>query len=83
MNLRHSKVLLENVKEIKIPGSGAGRRYFIGEINSKSEGKHSIVLALADMGNNSAAIRAMLLLQHFKSVESIIMVGIAGGAPNL
>jgi nucleoside phosphorylase len=77
------KVLLENRKEIKVQGTGAGRRYILGEISSKSKGKHFVVLALADMGNNTAAIRATLLLEHFKSVKSIIMVGIAGGVPNV
>jgi nucleoside phosphorylase len=34
------------------------------------------------MGNNVAAARGTLLLQHFPSVEAIVMVGIAGGVPN-
>ena len=34
------------------------------------------------MGNNIAATRATLLLEHFPTVTSIIMVGIAGGVPN-
>jgi nucleoside phosphorylase len=40
-----------------------------------------VALALADQGNNIAAARATLLLEHFSSVDSIIMVGIAGAVP--
>jgi nucleoside phosphorylase len=37
---------------------------------------------LPDMANNMASIAASLLLERFSSVETIIMTGIAGGAPN-
>lgn len=77
------KLMLENPKKISIPGSGAGRRYLIGEIPSSNGGKHYVALAIvADMGNNMAATRVTLLLEHFPNLESIIMVGIAGGVPN-
>ncbi len=76
-------VLLENKNDkYKIPGSGAGRRYCLGEILSEKGNKHNLVLATAGMGNNIAATRASLLLEHFPNVKSIIMVGIAGGVPN-
>lgn len=76
-------ILLENKNEkYKIPGSGAGRRYCLGEILSEDGNKHNLVLATAGMGNNIAATRASLLLEHFPNVKSIIMVGIAGGVPN-
>lgn len=75
------KMLLENQSKYRVPGRGAGRRYLLGEIPADGSGKHSLVLSLADMGNNIAANRATLLLEHFPTVESIIMVGIAGGIP--
>jgi nucleoside phosphorylase len=75
-------VLLENKSDkYKIPGSGAGRRYCLGEIPSEEGKKYNLVLANAGMGNNIAAARASLLLEHFPNVKSIIMVGIAGGVP--
>ena len=74
--------ILENVEKISFPGQGAGRRYLIGEVCTSNEEKHTVVLCLASMGNNIAAIRASLLLNHFPQLESIIMVGIAGGIPN-
>jgi nucleoside phosphorylase len=41
-----------------------------------------VVLALAvNMGNNKAAICASNLIHDFPTVETIIMVGIAGGVP--
>ncbi|AKB36458.1 hypothetical protein MSSAC_1868 [Methanosarcina siciliae C2J] len=76
-------ILLENKNnKYKIPGYGAGRRYCLGEISSEEGKKHNLVLSTAGMGNNIAATRASLLLEHFPNVKSIIMVGIAGGVPN-
>jgi nucleoside phosphorylase len=76
------KAALAGFEEESSIGNGAGRRYGIGEIKSLHGGKHNIALGLATgMGNNNAAIRATLLLNHFPSVDVIIMVGIAGGVP--
>ena len=75
------KILLENTASFKVPGQGAGRRYCLGKIPSNEGEYHSIVLALADMGNIIAALRASLMLEHFPNVTSIIMTGIAGGIP--
>ena len=74
--------ILENTKNISFPGQGAGRRYLIGELSKSDEEKHTVVLCLASMGNNIAAIRTSLLLNHFSDLQSIIMVGIAGGIPH-
>jgi len=76
------KILLENTGSFKVSGQGAGRRYCLGKIPSNDGEYHSVVLALADMGNNIAALRASLLLEHFPNVTSIIMTGIAGGVPH-
>lgn len=75
-------VMLQNPVEKNFPGSGAGRRFLVGDIPARS-GKHRVVLLLLpDMGNNPAAIGATLLHNYFPTVDSIIMVGIAGGVPN-
>jgi nucleoside phosphorylase/tetratricopeptide (TPR) repeat protein len=77
------KVLLESPRPIFVPGRGAGRQYLYGELPAPNGGKHSIVLALPpDTGNNLASARAALLLNHFPSVHTIIMSGIAGGVPH-
>ena len=76
------KILLENTESFKVPGQGAGRTYCLGKIPSKDGECHSVVLTLADMGTNIAALRASLLLEHFPNVTSTIMTGIAGGVPN-
>lgn len=73
--------LLEGSKELVVPGRGAGRRYLLGQILSSTNGNHHVALSLADAGNNIAASRATLLLEHFPNIEYIIMVGIAGGIP--
>ena len=75
------KVLLENPIDSVIPGTSAGRRYLVGNVPATNDGKHTIALSLADMGNNIAGTRATLLLEHFPSINFIIMVGIAGGVP--
>jgi nucleoside phosphorylase len=64
-----------------VPGAGAGRRYWLAKVGMNGRA-HEIVIAQADMGNNLAGIRASLLLNHFPSIESIVMCGIAGGIPS-
>lgn len=76
------RAFLESPTEVHIPGQGAGRHYYIGEIPARDGGRHTVVLCRSGMGNNSAAIRATLLFQHFQTIQSVIMVGIAGGVPN-
>jgi nucleoside phosphorylase/tetratricopeptide (TPR) repeat protein len=76
------EAMLENPRQIFMPGSGAGRHYCLGKIPSSNGSAHLVVLTLSKVGNNMAANRATLLLQHFPNVKSIIMVGIAGGIPN-
>ncbi|NES21332.1 MAG: hypothetical protein F6K41_20970 [Symploca sp. SIO3E6] len=75
------KQILENTKNISFPGQGGSRQYLLGDVPTHDEGKHTVALCLAAMGNNMAAIRASVLLKHFPDLESIIMVGIAGGIP--
>ncbi len=76
-------ILLKNKNDkYKVPGFGAGRRYCLGEILTEEGNKHNLVLVIVGMGNNIAATRASLLLEHFPNIKSIIMVGIAGGVPN-
>lgn len=66
-----------------LPSTAGGYRCDIGYIVSKHGGEHCVALImLPDMGNNIASARATLLLEHFPSVTSIIMVGIAGGVPH-
>ena len=76
------KRILENTQDISFSGQGGGRRYILGEVFTNDEGKHTVVLCLAGMGNNIAAIRASFLLNYFPELQSIIMVGIAGGIPH-
>jgi Nucleoside phosphorylase len=76
------KTILQNEIEHVVPGRGAGRRYVLGEIPSINGNNHHVAISLADMGNNIAAARAALLLEHFPNVQEIAMVGIAGGVPS-
>jgi nucleoside phosphorylase len=77
------EVLLESRRPLYVSGEGAGGQYVYGEIPAANGRVHSIVLALLpDMGNNIASARAAILLQHFKTVRTVIMSGIAGGVPH-
>ena len=76
------RAILGNPPRVDVPGSGAGRIYWMGEIPSPRGGLHCVVVAQAGMGNNVASIRANTLLSHFPTVKSIIMCGIAGGIPH-
>lgn len=76
------KAVLEHPQDVMVEGAGGGRRYLLGEIPALQGGTHHVVLSLAEMGNNNAAIRATLLLEHFPNVKSIVMAGIAGGVPH-
>lgn len=76
------KVLLESQRPIFVSGRGAGRQYLYGEVPAPNGGRHPIVLALLpDTGNNLASARAALLLEHFPTVNTVIMSGIACGVP--
>ena len=76
------EVMLDSPQDINLAGSGAGRRYRRGFVPGSGGGQHTVLLSLGDMGNNAAAIRASLMLQHFPDLKHVIMVGIAGGVPN-
>ena len=75
------KVMLTHRRDIVVPGDGAGREFCIGEIHSKKNEVHLIVLSLTKMGNNIAALRTSLMLEFFPTIKFIIMTGIAGGIP--
>lgn len=76
------KMMMHDVKECFFNIKGAGHRFFIGKIDSANGKSHRVVLTQCGMGNNQAAVRATNMLNHFKQIESIVMVGIAGGIPS-
>jgi nucleoside phosphorylase len=73
--------VIKKYEEIHVPGTQAGRRYWSAEVASQEGGAHHIVIAQSGVGNNRAAGRATQLLEHFRTVQSIIMCGIAGAVP--
>lgn len=77
-----AEAMLEGPVVYFADGRGAGRRYTLGEIPTANGGTHVIAIAMADQGNDSAASRATLVLQHFQTIQGVLMVGIAGGVPN-
>lgn len=74
--------VLGAAEPIDIPGVGAGRKYAIARVKTHAGGEHVVAVGFcADMGNNSAAIRATQMLTHCKDID-IIMCGIAGAVPH-
>lgn len=76
------KLVLDNVESCYFDERGAGHTFFVGEIKSVNGGIHKIALCQCGMGNNMASIQSVTMQKHFPNIESIIMVGIAGGIPS-
>lgn len=59
--------------------------YVVGKISAlDGSGDHLVIVTLLKkMGNNSAAVAAANLLRTFQRIQDILMVGIAGGIPDL
>lgn len=76
------KAMMQDAEECFFHGRGAGHRFFVGKIASANGKYHRVALAQCGMGNNQASIRATNMLNHFGSIDSIIMTGIAGGIPS-
>jgi len=76
-------VAVECLLDRPVDVARADQRYTLANVPATDGGSHRVVLALlTEMGNNSAAVRAALLLEHFSNVKAIIMTGIAGGVPH-
>lgn len=75
-------ILLQNTKDISVPGQRGNKQYKIGEVPLPQGGSHFVVLALLPhTGTNMAGIWATDLLSDFPSIQDIVIVGIAGGIP--
>lgn len=59
-----------------------GQRYVLGSVPAVNGVHHVVLTRTISMGNNPAGVHVALLLGEFPNVESIVMVGIAGGVPN-
>lgn len=75
--------LMLDVRQVPIKGRGAGHIYYFGYLPAANNEFHAVALCCIDgMGNNVAGIRATNMLNDMKNIKHIIMMGIAGGAPN-
>lgn len=73
--------LMEKPEKVTFAGKGAGRRVTIGTIPAANGGRHRVLLAMADMGTNLAALTASRVLERYPGLP-LVMLGIAGGVPN-
>ncbi|WP_437611248.1 pentapeptide repeat-containing protein [Sorangium sp. So ce834] len=80
--LAAAKAMLDGPVEHSVGGEGAGRDYVLGEIPAKGGGAHAVALVSTGMGNNLASVRVTQMLEHFRQIRSVVMVGIAGGVPH-
>lgn len=70
-------------EEIDMPGHGAGRKYALATVRTRTGAKHLVAAAsTVGMGNNGAAIRTARLIEHCPNLKHVIMVGIAGAVPD-
>ncbi|MFE7656907.1 tetratricopeptide repeat protein [Streptomyces bottropensis] len=77
------EAMLEDVQSV--PPIGLDKSDYVeGSVPAvDGTGQHSVVVTLLKKpANNSAAVAATDLLRSFPSIEYVLMVGIAGGAPN-
>jgi nucleoside phosphorylase len=73
------ETLLDSAESIHLKGIG---KSILGEIRSSEGGVHNVVLIEAGIGNNMSAIQSEKLRNLFPSIETFVMVGIAGACPN-
>lgn len=74
------KAMLISPSDFQTP---RGRSYCLGQIPAKGGGTHWIALKLGDQGTAAATYHATLLLEDFPEADAILMVGIAGGIPDI
>ena len=77
-----ARALIDNAVEHVQTDPRGTRRYILGTMPSHNAGMHPIVLSMIGVGNTIAAAATTQLLQDFPSVETIVMLGIAGGIPH-
>jgi nucleoside phosphorylase len=75
------KAMLDDPQELSTAGNAPGE-YVLGTVPSKDGGRHVVVLAPCSVAENLAAANTSVLLERFPRISSVIMVGIAGGAPD-
>ena len=77
------RTLISNPRRATIDRAGGMKECYIGTLPARDGKSHCVALALSGMGNNQAAARATNLLRDFPTITHIIMVGIAGGVPDV
>lgn len=71
-------------RRVKMRTDGVGLRTYVHlALQADGGGEHQIVAVNAGMSNNKAVAAAKQLMNDYPSVQDVIMVGIAGGVPNL
>ena len=72
---------LKNLTLYRGTHGNVARRYTLGTLPALQGGTHVVALIQCGVGNNSAASRAVMLINEFPNLKYILMVGIAGAVP--
>ena len=75
------EAMLDHPVDHSTPGRAPGE-YVLGEVPSKEGGTHAVVAVCSSAGEDLAAAHLSVLLERFPKIESVLMVGIAGAAPD-
>ncbi len=75
------EAMLDDPVDHSTPGRAPGE-YVLGEVPSKEGSTHAVVVVCSSAGEDLAAAHLSVLLERFPRIESVLMVGIAGAAPD-
>lgn len=76
------KALFEHTIPHKESDHQGTRHYTFGTLPALNDGIHTIALAMVGVGNSISAAATTQLLNDLPTVQTVILVGIAGGIPN-
>ncbi|MCE3269030.1 MAG: phosphorylase [Burkholderiales bacterium] len=76
--------IVEDYEQIQIREEGkAFLKLALGKVAASCGNQHSVVIGMSGVGNNLATQLATNLLEKYPSIEIVLMVGIAGGVPDI
>jgi nucleoside phosphorylase len=76
---------MEAMLDSPLPFSTAGNapgEYVVGTIPSNDGHQHIVILARCDVAENLSATNATILFERFPQLDRVLVVGIAGAAPD-
>jgi len=75
------EAMLDEPLPLSTTGNAPGE-FLVGKIPSKDGAYHVVILARCDVAENLAATNATILFERFPQLDRVLVVGIAGAAPD-